>query len=126
MNRAQQISSLLAAIANCKKHGNTEWLARHTERLARQLEHMPNGNGFDSGTQLDTVRSTPERLVFTTAFHHMDENGCYDGWTDHTVTVRASLLCGLQLTIWGRDRNGIKDYIHEAFVQALCADAGQS
>lgn len=63
----------------------------HAEKMAQFLAMMPSGSGFDAGTRLDEDKTNDSRLVFTTAFHHMDEHGTYAGWTEHTVTVRASL-----------------------------------
>ena len=80
MNVAERIASTIEAIANCRQSGNTEWEAKHDEALAKIVRnHLPSGSGFDSGTLLDTDRSRPDRLVFTTGFHHMTE-GSYDGW----------------------------------------------
>jgi hypothetical protein len=116
----QQIASRLLAMENCRKTGNTEWLEKHEQTINKLVEdHMPSGSGFDNGTHLNYKDSTPNTLVFNTSYHHMDE-GCYDGWTEHTVTVKPSLAFGFDLRISGRDRNGIKDYIHDAFHTALC------
>jgi hypothetical protein len=43
----------------------------------------------------------------------MNEGGMYDAWTEHTIRVRPSLSSGFTLTISGRDRNEIKEYLHE-------------
>jgi hypothetical protein len=116
----QEIAVLLQAMENCRKSDNAEWLAKHGDKLESLVkEHMPSGSGVDSGTQLDMQRSTPDRLVFTTAFHHMHESGMYDGWTEHAVTVTPSLASGFDLKISGRDRNDIKDYLAEIFAMAL-------
>lgn len=80
---------------------------------------FPSGAGFDAGTKLDLGRSTGEKLVFTTSFHHMDEHGGYDGWTEHTITVKPSMQFDFDLKVSGRDRNGIKDYIAEQFDYTL-------
>jgi hypothetical protein len=77
------------------------------------METAPSGSGFDNGTQIDRDRS--DVLIFSTSFHHMDEAGGYDGWTEHTVRVKPSLAWGFDLTVSGRDRNGIKDYIADVF-----------
>lgn len=119
----RELSSLLAAIANCKKANNGEWLDKHTERALRLVSnHMPSGAGIDTGTKLDMDKSTPERLVFTFGYHHMNETGYYDGWTEHTLIVTPSLLSGIDLRITGRDRNQIKDYLHETYMMALTQD----
>jgi hypothetical protein len=116
---AQRIASRVQARINCEKSGNKEWHARHQEEVERLCrECMPSGSGLDNGTKLDFDRSTGERLIFTTAFHHMNEQGSYDGWTEHTVTVRPT-FAGFELAISGRDRNDIKEYIAQAFEGAL-------
>lgn len=118
MNRKlyAHIAARLSAIENCRKSGNTEWLDKHTDAIEQLVKNlMPHGSGFDSGTTFDFDKSTSEKLVFNTAFHHMDENGFYAGWTDHTVTVTPSLQFDFNLKIGGRNRNGIKEYMHEQF-----------
>lgn len=94
------------------------------ERLEKALETMPSGSGFDHGTKLDDS-STPDRLVFLTAFHHMTEHGYYSGWTEHKVIVIPDFVHGIALRVTGRDRNEIKGYIAETFQHALTCEAGQ-
>lgn len=116
----ETISSLLIAVRNCEKAGNAEWLGKHRAKIQTILDgHMPSGSGIDTGTIFQWEKSTPEKLVFTCSYHHMDESGGYDGWTDHTVTVRASLWNKLQISISGKDRNQIKEYLHECYSHAL-------
>lgn len=116
----QRIAHLLNAVSNCERSSNAEWKEKHSDRINELVkEHMPSGSGFDNGTELDWDRSTDEKLVFNTSFHHMDEHGYYDGWTEHTVIVTPSLSWGLSLRITGRDRNDIKEMIHEQFSYAL-------
>ncbi len=118
----QMISSLLAAINNCEKMGNYEWEVIHHEKIEKIVsDHLPSGSGFDGGTSLNFDLSKPERLVFDTAFHHMDSNGYYCGWSHHQVVVKPSLAFGKELRITGLNRNDIKDYIHEVFDHALDA-----
>lgn len=120
MELYKQIASLLQAIANCEVSGNKEWRLRHSENLNHLVsEHMPSGSGFDSGTNLDREKSHVNKLVFTTSFHHMNEVGSYDGWTDHTVTVTPSLSHDFTLRVSGKDRNDTKEYIYSAFSEAL-------
>ena len=84
----------------------------------------PSGSGFDNGTQL--VSCTRARIVFATAFHHMTENGYYDGWTHHKVTATADLMYGFTLIITGRDKRQIKEYIAETFNQWLDSEETQT
>ena len=113
------LASKIDARLRCLKNGN-EWADKHEDMIVALVrEHMPSGSGFDSGTTMDLDVSTGEKLVFLTSFHHMNDVGMYDGWTEHAVTVRPSLVHGFLLTISGRDRRGIKDYMHEIFHVAL-------
>lgn len=112
---AQHIAQTIDARRNCIKSGNSVWLARHTAFLQQLEKELPSGSGIDSGTTIDLDASTGERVVLRTAFHHMNDGGMYDGWTEHRVVVRASLYAGLVVDIGGRNRNGIKEYLSELF-----------
>ena len=112
---ASRIASTLDAQKRCVAAGNTEWAEKHNETMVAIMATAPSGSGIDCGTTLDREASTAERLVFTFSFHHMDESGGYAGWTEHTAVVKASLIFGLDVRITGRDRNGIKDYLHQVY-----------
>ncbi|SRR5229473_3496264 len=115
----QKIAACFEAIENCESSGNIEWRHKHAEEILTLIkEHLPRGAGIDCGTKL-LAESTPERLVFQADYHHMNDDGCYDGWTDHTVIVTPSLAHGFELKVTGRNRNGIKEYLAETFHQAL-------
>lgn len=117
-----EIASLIQARETCIERGNKDWQNKHTEMLeyiARDV--MPSGSGIDSGTKIDLPECKPERLVFTVAYHHMNEGGYYDGWTEHSLIVTPSLQFGFNLRITGRDRNQIKDYLHDVYHTALSA-----
>lgn len=117
---AQEISSRLVAIRNCEQSNNQEWLERHSATLKDLIAELPGGSGIDCGTKLDRDASHGEKLVLLTSFHHMNENGMYDGWTEHKVIVTPS-FSGLDIRITGRDRNEIKEYLHEVYYIALSA-----
>lgn len=115
----EHIALKLHAAYNCSRANNKLWMYRHLKAIDELVrDHLPSGSGFDSGTKFDDS-STPNRLVFNTSFHHMDDSGGYNGWTEHQVIVNTSLAFGFELRITGRNRNDIKDYIHEVFQQAL-------
>ena len=120
----QKLASAVDALARCNTRDTvTEWSGIWDSRIATAVkEHMPAGAGFDNGTTLDLDSSTGEKLVFFTMFHHMHESGFYEGWTEHRVTVRPSLIHGFTLAISGRDRNQIKDYIADCFSAALSTE----
>lgn len=121
----QRIAHLLAAIENCEKAGNTEWEEKHRDRLKVIMNTAPSGSGWDLGTKIDN-ESTPEELVFYGAFHHLDENGTYAGWTKHTIIVRGSLLFGINVKVTGINRNDIKDYLGDLFHSWLMETAGNA
>ena len=116
----ENIANALLALRNCEKSGNTEWLNIWRERLELDLRDiLPSGSGFDCGSKLDIEASKPNRLVFHTEYHHMDEGGFYAGWTKHAIIVTPSLAQGFDVRITGQDRNQIKDYIGIEFAYAL-------
>ena len=130
MRLYQQIAQLWQARENCEdgrglmqRAQRAEWHQRHTDRIIELIKHhMPSGSGFDNGTTLDFGATRPNRIVFNTAFHHMDENGSYCGWSEHQVIITPSLVYGFELRVTGRDRRNIKDYIAETFQIALNAE----
>ena len=114
-----QIASLVDARQTCIERKNTEWIAKHTDRLKHFETLLPSGSGWDRGTTIDLVKSTPERLVLFGSFHHMNDGGYYDGWTDHEIVVTPSLQFGFTVKVTGRDRNDIKEYLTGLFLEAL-------
>lgn len=120
----QLLATHLNAMENCRESGNDEWLDKHSDMVATLVkQYLPSGSGFDSGTDLDFDESKGgTRLVFNTSYHHMDDNGMYDGWTDHTVTIKPDLALNFSLSVGGRNKRDIKDYIAEAFHCALTTE----
>jgi hypothetical protein len=122
-----ELVNALVARTNCQKANppNTEWETKWDARIQQLIELLPSGSGFDTGTQLDEDRNFNPRakVVFNTAFHHMNDGGMYNEWTEHTITVKPCLLFGYSLTISGRDKNDIKDYINDMFHFTLDAQA---
>jgi hypothetical protein len=119
----------LNALSNCIASNNGEWQIRHESTLVHLAQSfMPSGSGIDCGTKLDIDASLrdPSRLVFTFSFHHMNEGGMYDGWTDHKLIVSPSLQFDFELKITGRDRNEVKEYLYEVFHNALAAELEQT
>ena len=113
--RYQRIASYLLARETCEKRGHdgSQW----DERIKEEMSDSPSGSGFDNGTQI-SEKSTSKKLVFETSFHHMNENGFYDGWTDHTVTITPNFR-DFDMAISGRDRIDINEYISQVFGEWL-------
>jgi len=126
IKRYVAIARALGALQRCEENHNDEWVTKHTEAILELCDDAPSGSGFDNGTEIDMGASTSGKLVFTTAFYHMDDGGYYDGWTEHVVTVKPSLEHGFELSVSGRDRNDIKELIHSEFQAFLDADVDES
>ena len=110
----QQIATAIETLARAEKQNQENWIEIWADKLKKIMEDAPSGSGFDSGTELSDD-STPNKLVFDVAYHHMNDAGYYDGWSHHKVIVKPSLAYGFDMRVTGRDRNGIKDYIGEVF-----------
>lgn len=92
-----------------------QYLDKAVENIEDEIEKLPSGSGLDDGIRLNYELSKPERLVFYFSFHHMDENGYYDGWTAHQIIITPSLQRQFNTRITGRDRNQIKEYLYDLF-----------
>ncbi len=115
-----ELAGLITARQNCRVSFNDEWFHKNTDKILELVkEFMPSGSGIDSGTKIDLDASTGEKLVFTFSYHHMNEGGMYDGWTEHIAYVTPSLQFGVYLRITGRNRNYIKEYLYDVFQNAL-------
>jgi hypothetical protein len=123
----QHIAQCLQAMENCRARDNVEWFDKHTATVIALCDmYLPSGSGFDNGTQIDLEASTPNKLMFNTSYHHMDDAGSYEGWSDHSVVITPDLATGFSVKVAGKDRNDIKDYIGEAFSRALDIDASRA
>ncbi len=114
---ASAIASHSTALENAKASNNSIWVDKHEDCISQLVrDFLPSGSGFDAGVELESANDS--KLTFKTSFHHLNENGFYDGWTEHKVSVSAT-FSGLDIKVSGRNRNEIKDYIAETFEIAL-------
>jgi hypothetical protein len=89
---------------------NLEWIQENV---------LPSGSGFDSGCKIDHIKSTPNKIVIRCDYHHMNENGYYDGWTYHEVIIKPCLAYDHDMKITGRDKRDIKNYILDVIYEAI-------
>src|SRR6187551_1233267 len=89
------------------------------EAIENLMGEMPSGSGWNHGTKIDLAESTAKRIVLTGSWHHMDDMGGYDGWTQHCIVITASLAFGFELNVTGRNRDNIKDYLSDVFNDTL-------
>lgn len=87
--------------------------------ISNLFDLLPSGSGIDNGMTFEWTKSKPNKLVFKFSWHHMDEHGGYDGWTDHTLTITPCFVFGFVMKITGRDKNQIKAYLYELFGQVF-------
>ena len=85
---------------------------------------LPSGSGIDSGCAIDEEKSTKNKIVIHSSFHHMDENGFYCGWSEFTVTAIPDFMNNFNLKIVGNNAiypafSDIKDYLYELFRESL-------
>lgn len=117
---AAHLATAIQARKNCIAASNLEWKQKHEDTIRALSQSLPSGAGIDAGTSIDLDKSTAEKIVLHTAFHHVHESGMYDGWTEHTITIRPE-FDGISVGVSGRNRNDIKDYLTDTFHQALSA-----
>ena len=114
-----------------KKIANaTRWIALTDEFKTKKMIELdelsnllPSGSGIDSGCTIDEEKSTENKIVIRSSFHHMDENG-YCGWSEFTVTVIPDFMNDFNLKIVGNNAiypafSYIKDYLYELFRESL-------
>lgn len=120
----RKLAALLLQWTNCILNDNELWRHRCAFSIREIMMNAPSGGGIDYPIQLADFDYSGDYapaeykggpLRFIVDFHHMDESGGYDGWTRHIVTVRAHLSLDFIVTISGRDKNGIKDYLADVF-----------
>lgn len=115
---AQAIAEAAEARNNCLKSGNDEWRLRWESRLNELADYLPSGSGVDNGTAILWDSSNTASITLHIEYHHMNDGGFYDGWTEHSVVVKPT-FSGLNVHVKGRDRNQIKDYLSDLLHESL-------
>lgn len=121
---AQQVSAYQGYTSQQGLRGNRleSKLRAIAERIMDYVEkYMPIGSGIEN-TRLVLAKSTESVLVFSCAYHHMNETGFYTGYTYHEIKVSSSLTNEINIRITGKDRYDIKEYLDQIFFDALVQD----
>ncbi len=95
---------------------NSEWFDKHSETITLLVDLLPHD------CKIDLDQSHADKLVLYCSFQHMNDVGYWDGWTEHTLTVKPSLQFGFTLRVGGSNRNDIKEYLHQTVDYALRQD----
>jgi len=99
---------------------NANWEHNRDKLLVYiQKSLLPSGSGIDCGTKLCETLGKNGSFKLTLEFHHMNENGMYDGWTQHEIIVKPDLQFEFVMDIRGKDRNQIKDYLGDIYDACL-------
>jgi len=115
-----ELASIIDARIRCIENNNTEWMQKHEDRIHEIEDNfLPHGSGIDSGCKIDLDKSTGEKVIINTSYHHMNDVGMYEGWTEHKVIVSPSLMHGFILRITGSNRHDIKTYLYDLFYESL-------
>ena len=80
-------------------------------------------------SKISTGIQNDGKIILTSSFHVLDENGSYDGWIKFIVEIIPSLAHSFRLKIKGRfsnrvynvkkDASDIKEYLYDLFSEAL-------
>lgn len=109
---------LISHIAkNCDWHKqvNEAFRPECEDRIGRLEYLLPRGFGVDSGCTIDVENSSSDKVIINFSWHHLNQDGYYDGWTDHKLIVKPKLWNDFDMRITGSNRNGIKDYLYDLF-----------
>ena len=119
---ARYLYSELASAIDARKRcieTNNDWAEKWSAAIKNAEDNfLPHGSGVDSGCKIDLERSHGGKLVIDLGYHHMNDVGYYDGWTEHTAYVTPS-FDGINIRITGSNRGDIKDYLYETLEYAL-------
>lgn len=113
-----KLYAALIAMNNCTLSGNHEWAEKWDDYILSECEKLPSGSGIDAGITLVREESEKQKIVFSFSFHHLNEDGYYDGWTDHKLIIKP-VFGGIDLRITGRDRNQVKEYLYQLFSEVF-------
>ena len=121
MNKVyQELATAIPAFKNCQRSGNLEWMKKWQQKIENiQDEWLPSGSGFDCGCTVDIEASELNKIVIYTDYHHLNEAGYYNCWTDHEIVVTPDFISGFTLEITGKNRNDIHTYMYDVFATAL-------
>jgi len=108
------LSRLIRARLNASTKDDKEWVDKHTVYIDEILKALPHGSGIDAGMQINYDLSTDTKIVFNFSWHHMDEHGYYDGWSDHELII-TPVFGDKDLRLTGRRLGNIKDHLYQMF-----------
>jgi hypothetical protein len=89
-NKTTLIRAIVRTI-DWKNRAEGEWYDRACWRLDRLIDMLPHGAGINSTSEIIDYKTDKQgnctMVSFRSDFHHMNADGHYDGWTQHTVKI---------------------------------------
>jgi hypothetical protein len=119
MTRRIESTVLKELVALLRYYRNTRIPSDTVQKFVDDF--LPRGSGIDCGCKIDLQKSNGAKIVLETSFHHMNEVGYYDGWTEHKIVITPDFEFGFDLSVTGRNRNDVKGYLVDTFHCALMA-----
>lgn len=115
----RELASQIERYQRCSKDAHFAHAANDAKSILANLSNvLPHGSGIDNGVAICIDDSSEHKIVLRVSYHHMNDVGMYAGWTEHRIVVTPS-FAGFDLSISGRNRNEIKDYLHDVISQCL-------
>ena len=96
------------------KEVKPEYRDKHFEVIEQANKDLPHGSGIDGVIAICTADCSENKIIIIFGFHHMNEDGYYDGWTEHKLIITPK-FGGFKLHITGKNRNQVKDYLYDLF-----------
>lgn len=119
MKMYEAIARAADARTRCLVTGNQEWRDIWTEKLRAMQKELPSGSGIDNGTKIIMDECDITRIVLICDYHHMNQDGFYDGWTHHRIVAKPTFM-GIDVRVaTGPNKNDIKEYLANVYGDAL-------
>jgi hypothetical protein len=110
----------IAKMCDWHKTVNENYVNQCEDRIEKLQKCLPHGSGIDSGCKIDVEKSGYDKVVITFGFHFLDDAGYYDGWEDYRLVAVPRLDSqGFKISIYGKNRRYIKDYLYNTFYHVL-------
>ena len=81
--------------------------------------YLPSGSGFDGDISIDE-KSTDKKIILHVEYHHMNDNGFYDGWSTFKIIITPSLAYDYSLVVKGE--NVVKKYFYDGVFKNYIID----
>jgi hypothetical protein len=109
----------IAQYCEWRKTVNQAYLDDCERKIEACVSELPSGSGIH-GAKILVSRSGKYKVEISFYYHHMNENGYYDGIDGYRIVIKPCLTdAGFDIKIYGPNKNDIKDYLYDVFVEAL-------